>query len=112
VEAFLRRGAAVVGLDRNPAVESLWARPEVLGLTCDLEDPDQVSSALDEAVKAFGGVDMLVLNAGVFPATQPIAEIGAAQWKSAMSVNVEANLTSCRHATRCSPSRRAAAASW
>ena len=31
-EAFLQRGAAVVGLDRNPAIESLWKRPDFLGL--------------------------------------------------------------------------------
>ncbi|HEX2649284.1 MAG TPA: bifunctional aldolase/short-chain dehydrogenase [Burkholderiales bacterium] len=92
VEVLLRRGAAVVGLDRNPAVESLWKRPDVLGLTCDLTEPDRVSTALDQAVREFGGVDMLVLNAGIFPATQPIESIGADEWKSAMSVNVEANL--------------------
>ena len=34
VEAFLKRGAAVVGLDRNPAIESLWKRLDFLGLAC------------------------------------------------------------------------------
>ena len=92
VEALLKRGAAVVGLDRNPAVESLWKRPDVLGLTCELAAPDRVSTSLDTAVKEFGGVDMLVLNAGIFPASQPIEQIGADEWRSAMSINVEANL--------------------
>ena len=92
VEAFLKRGAAVAGLDRNPAVESLWTRPDFLGVTCNLESQEQIMAALDKTVQAFGGVDMLVLNAGIFPATQPIADIDAEQWKSAMSVNVDANL--------------------
>jgi len=35
---------------------------------------------------------MLVLNAGIFPSSQPIAYIPAESWRSAMSVNVEANL--------------------
>jgi NAD(P)-dependent dehydrogenase (short-subunit alcohol dehydrogenase family) len=30
-DAFLRRGAAVVGLDRNPAIATLWQRPDFLG---------------------------------------------------------------------------------
>jgi rhamnose utilization protein RhaD (predicted bifunctional aldolase and dehydrogenase)/NAD(P)-dependent dehydrogenase (short-subunit alcohol dehydrogenase family) len=92
VESFLKRGAAVVALDRNPAVESLWKRPDVLGVTCDLTDTKAIDGALDAAVKRHGGVDMLVLNAGIFPASQPIASIPAESWRSAMAVNVEANL--------------------
>jgi rhamnose utilization protein RhaD (predicted bifunctional aldolase and dehydrogenase) len=33
VEAFLKRGASVAALDRNAAVESMWKRPDVLGVT-------------------------------------------------------------------------------
>ena len=92
VESFLKRGAAVVALDRNPAVESLWKRADVLGITCDLTDAKAIDAALDAAVKRHGGIDMLVLNAGIFPSSQLIADIPAESWRSAMSVNVEANL--------------------
>lgn len=91
-EAFLKRGAAVVGLDRNPAIETMWKRPDYLGVTCDLTSSKAIDAALDAAVKRFGGVDMLVLNAGIFPSSQPIQDISAETWRSAMSVNVEANL--------------------
>jgi rhamnose utilization protein RhaD (predicted bifunctional aldolase and dehydrogenase)/NAD(P)-dependent dehydrogenase (short-subunit alcohol dehydrogenase family) len=92
VESFLKRGAAVVGLDRNPAIETLWKRPDVHGIVCDLTDAKAIDAALDAAVKRFGGIDMLVLNAGIFPSSQPIASIAAESWRSAMTVNVEANL--------------------
>jgi rhamnose utilization protein RhaD (predicted bifunctional aldolase and dehydrogenase)/NAD(P)-dependent dehydrogenase (short-subunit alcohol dehydrogenase family) len=92
VEAFLRRGAAVVGLDRNPAIDTMWKRPDFLGITVDLTDAAGINQAFDKAVKRFGGVDMLVLNAGVFPSSQPLAEIPADAWKRAMSVNVDAQL--------------------
>jgi rhamnose utilization protein RhaD (predicted bifunctional aldolase and dehydrogenase)/NAD(P)-dependent dehydrogenase (short-subunit alcohol dehydrogenase family) len=92
VESFLKRGAAVVALDRNPAIESLWKRPDVLGVMGDLTDPKAIDAALDAAVKRYGGIDMLVLNAGIFPSSQPIAAIAAESWRSAMTVNVEANL--------------------
>jgi len=91
-ESFLKRGAAVIGLDRNPAIETLWKRPDVLGLKCDLTDAKAIDAALDVAVKRFGGVDMLVLNAGIFPSSQAIQDIPAEAWRNAMSVNVEANL--------------------
>jgi NAD(P)-dependent dehydrogenase (short-subunit alcohol dehydrogenase family) len=92
VESFLKRGAAVVGLDRNPAIETLWKRPDFLGVTCDLTQRNSVEDALDKAAKRFGGVDMLVLNAGIFPSSQPIQDIAAESWRAAMTVNVEANL--------------------
>jgi rhamnose utilization protein RhaD (predicted bifunctional aldolase and dehydrogenase)/NAD(P)-dependent dehydrogenase (short-subunit alcohol dehydrogenase family) len=92
VEAFLRRGAAVLGIDRNPVIESLWNRPDFLGLSCDLTDAAGVDAAIDAGTRRFGGVDMLVLNAGVFPSTQAVQDIALVNWKNAMAVNVEANL--------------------
>jgi rhamnose utilization protein RhaD (predicted bifunctional aldolase and dehydrogenase)/NAD(P)-dependent dehydrogenase (short-subunit alcohol dehydrogenase family) len=92
VEAFLKRGAAVVGLDRNPAVETIWQRPDFFGLTVDLTDRAGLNDSLDKAVKRFGGIDMLVMNAGIFPASQPLQDIAADAWKQAMTVNVDAQL--------------------
>ena len=92
VESFLARGAAVIALDVNPAIETLWPRVDVLGATCDLTDAKAIESSLDRGVRRFGGIDMLVLNAGIFPSSQPIQEIAAQTWKGTMAVNVEANL--------------------
>ena len=92
VQAFFRRGAAVVGLDRNPAIEGLWDRPDFLGLTVDLTDLAAVNDSLDEAIRHFGGLDMLVLNAGIFPASQPVQEVAVDAWQKTMTVNVEAPL--------------------
>ena len=43
-------------------------------------------------MRAFGGVDMVVLNAGIFPSSQPLQEVAAETWKQTMTVNVEAPL--------------------
>jgi NAD(P)-dependent dehydrogenase (short-subunit alcohol dehydrogenase family) len=91
-ESLLKRGAAVVGLDRNPEVESQWKRADYLGLACDVTDASQVERSIDRAVRQFGGIDMLVLNAGLFPASQPVQEVASLLWRQAMAVNVEANL--------------------
>ncbi len=92
VESFLKRGAAVVALDRNPAIETLHSRPDFLGLVCDLTDREAIERSLDAAVRRFGGLDMLVLNAGIFPSSAAIQDIAADSWRAAMTVNVEANL--------------------
>ncbi|HSH08142.1 MAG TPA: bifunctional aldolase/short-chain dehydrogenase [Burkholderiales bacterium] len=92
VEALLRRGAAVIALDRSKVRVDTAERPALLELQCDVTDTDAVLRALDAGVERFGGLDMLVLNAGVFPATQPVTEVTPEAWHSAMAVNVESNL--------------------
>jgi NAD(P)-dependent dehydrogenase (short-subunit alcohol dehydrogenase family) len=44
---------------------------------------------LGQGVERFGGVDIAVLAAGVFPASQLVADLDRDHWRSAMTVNVE-----------------------
>jgi rhamnose utilization protein RhaD (predicted bifunctional aldolase and dehydrogenase)/NAD(P)-dependent dehydrogenase (short-subunit alcohol dehydrogenase family) len=96
VQSFLDRGAAVVGLDLNPAILRLHERPDFCGFVCDLTDPAQIAAALEQTVRAFGGLDMLVLNAGIFPKGCPIAELSGETWRKVMSINLDANLALLR----------------
>lgn len=89
--SFLARGAAVVGIDLNPEIKLLHARPDFLGLRCDVTDESAVLLALRDAVLHFGGIDMLILNAGIFAASRKIAELGAEEWRKIMTVNLDAN---------------------
>ena len=90
--AFLARGAAVVGLDLDAKIESLHARPDFLGLRCDLTDEARVRVSLEQAIHAYGGIDMLVLNAGIFPASRRIADLPMDEWRKSMTVNLDANM--------------------
>jgi NAD(P)-dependent dehydrogenase (short-subunit alcohol dehydrogenase family) len=90
--SFLARGAAVVGLDLNPAVETLHRRDDYLGVRCDVTDEAAIADALGRTARAFGGLDMLVLNAGIFPASRSIQELATDEWRTAMRVNLDANL--------------------
>jgi rhamnose utilization protein RhaD (predicted bifunctional aldolase and dehydrogenase)/NAD(P)-dependent dehydrogenase (short-subunit alcohol dehydrogenase family) len=92
VTSLLARGAAVVGLDLNPAVEPLHARDDYLGIRCDVTDERAITAALERTARAFGGLDMLVLNAGIFAATRSIKDLGTDEWRRVMSVNLDANL--------------------
>ena len=92
VEAFLKRGAAVIALDRNSTVESMWKRADVLGVAADVTDAAALASALDLGVRCFGGLDMLVLNAGIFPASRKLEDIDPDTWRTTLGVNTEASL--------------------
>ncbi|MEK7262417.1 MAG: bifunctional aldolase/short-chain dehydrogenase, partial [Pseudomonadota bacterium] len=98
VESLLNRGAAVVGLDIQPMIETLFKRKHYLGLRCDVTDEYQIQQALERAVRAFGGLDMLVLNAGIFPAGCRIDALSTHEWNKVMRINLDSNLVFMREA--------------
>ena len=96
VASLLSRGAAVVALDRSATVGSLHRRKDYLGLTCDVTTESEISRALEEGVRAFGGLDMLILNAGIFPPSAPVSALSSDTWRETMSINLDANLVLLR----------------
>jgi rhamnose utilization protein RhaD (predicted bifunctional aldolase and dehydrogenase)/NAD(P)-dependent dehydrogenase (short-subunit alcohol dehydrogenase family) len=106
VAALLKRGAAVVGLDLSADVVGLHTRKDYVGIACDLTDESHVEAALDQAVKSYGGIDMLVLNAGIFPMSAPIASLSADDWRRTMRINLDANvdlMRACHSLLKLSP---------
>jgi rhamnose utilization protein RhaD (predicted bifunctional aldolase and dehydrogenase)/NAD(P)-dependent dehydrogenase (short-subunit alcohol dehydrogenase family) len=96
VEALLARGAAVAALDISAEVEMLHERADYFGLTCDLTDVAAVGTALERVVRRFGGLDMLVLNAGIFPSSKEIAALDNETWRRTMAVNLDSNVVLLR----------------
>ena len=65
--AFAKAGAEVALLDVNETAAQERARAiggAALGLQCDVTDPPSVQAAFAKVVEAFGGVDIVVSNAG------------------------------------------------
>ncbi|MES9832446.1 MAG: bifunctional aldolase/short-chain dehydrogenase [Candidatus Thiodiazotropha sp. DIVDIV] len=96
VSSMLQRGAAVVGLDRNPEITHLFPNQDFLGIQCDVTDTLALKQALSETCLHFGGLDILVLNAGIFPSGCAVAELDDAVWRQVMQVNLDANLSLLR----------------
>jgi rhamnose utilization protein RhaD (predicted bifunctional aldolase and dehydrogenase)/NAD(P)-dependent dehydrogenase (short-subunit alcohol dehydrogenase family) len=96
--AFLDGGAAVVALDVDEQVRDISTDDAFLGLVCDVTVERAAADALEGAARRFGGLDMLVLNAGVFPPSTPISDLVAEDWRSVMHANVDANVAFLREA--------------
>jgi rhamnose utilization protein RhaD (predicted bifunctional aldolase and dehydrogenase)/NAD(P)-dependent dehydrogenase (short-subunit alcohol dehydrogenase family) len=91
VEAFLAQGAAVAALDVDPSITAGFPQPEVFACVVDVTDRQGVAAAVAATVKRFGGLDVLVSNAGIFPPSAAIAAQGAEAWQKSLDINLTAH---------------------
>lgn len=92
VEALLARGAAVIGLDINPAVVGMHEVPAYLGITCDLKNQQAIARSVEQGLHQYGGLDIVILNAGVFPAGSRIEAMDSSLWRQVFEINLHSNL--------------------
>ena len=90
-EAFAARGASLSLIDRDEAVRetagSLGERH--LALVADVSSTDAVERAVAATVERFGGVDVLVNNAGIVRLDAAV-DTSEADWDATMAVNLKA----------------------
>jgi NAD(P)-dependent dehydrogenase (short-subunit alcohol dehydrogenase family) len=102
------RGAHVVVADRDAAqAASTWADAQKLsssemGLaaTLDLSSRDSIAAALRQATLAFGGVDIVINTAAIYPTPDPAAANAEAVWASTLHINVTGNYLLAEDAAR------------
>lgn len=87
--ALLDAGASVIGWDLAPNVPETFTDTEWLGQVVDVTDNDQVEAGLRAGVETFGGLDIAILAAGVFPTSQRLTELSMDVWRRTMAVNVD-----------------------
>jgi NAD(P)-dependent dehydrogenase (short-subunit alcohol dehydrogenase family) len=74
-------------------------RSETLAVVVDVSDPASVRKLADAATAAFGGVDVWVNNAGVYPST-PFLEMTEEDWDRVLDINLRGTFLGCREAAR------------
>jgi rhamnose utilization protein RhaD (predicted bifunctional aldolase and dehydrogenase)/NAD(P)-dependent dehydrogenase (short-subunit alcohol dehydrogenase family) len=88
VEMLLQEGAVVTALDINPAITGLFDSTSVLGLECDVTSNEQLTESIRQTIRYFGGLDLLVLNAGIFPKSMTIKDMDAGTWSRCLDINL------------------------
>ena len=104
VDALLQQGACVAALDINDAITTLFDTPQALGIVCDVTDRDQLRRAVWDTVTHFGGIDMLVSNAGFFPASATIDSLTDEVLEKSIALNFTSHaylLQECTPFLRC-----------
>jgi rhamnose utilization protein RhaD (predicted bifunctional aldolase and dehydrogenase)/NAD(P)-dependent dehydrogenase (short-subunit alcohol dehydrogenase family) len=95
--ALLSAGAAVVGVDLDDP-SGVAEGAAFVGVQGDATDPTVLDHALSRAVRGFGGLDALVVNAGVFPPPRPLAELSDDEWARTLGINAGGGLAIMRAA--------------
>lgn len=70
------------------------------GTACDVADEGSVEAAVDEAIRALGGIDGAFVNAGVDGEGRPVLELGVAHFRRVLDVNVVGAFLVARAAAR------------
>ncbi|HKB53826.1 MAG TPA: 3-hydroxybutyrate dehydrogenase [Ramlibacter sp.] len=91
---YAREGAKVVIADLNQQAADATAAQlqaggaQAIAVAVDVTSEDQVNAAVEQAVAAFGGIDILVSNAGV-QIVHPIEEFTFADWKKMLAIHLD-----------------------
>lgn len=102
VKAFAAEGAHVVALDLDGDKAVATARSagnNSIGIACDITDPASVRAAFDKTIATFGGVDIVVSNAGA-AWESPIATMDDALLRRSFELNFFAHQTVAQNAVR------------
>ena len=94
----IRRGAHVAVADKDlegaklvaDEARKLGGKEAAMAVSIDIRDRDSIRQALREVVAAYGGLDIIINTAAIFPSS-PDGQITDSQWGLALDINVTAN---------------------
>ena len=89
---FLEEGyrIAILDIDQktlSQTMKQVFDTNNVLGLECDVSEPDQVDQSVNRVVEEFGRIDVLVNNAGIAE-FKPMLETTYEEWSRILAVNL------------------------
>ena len=99
-KGLAQAGAAVAIAGRNQAKNAAAVAAlggGAIGLVADVNDSDQVRRMVAETVKAFGGLDILVANAGI-NIRKPPQDYSSAEWHQIVDTNLTSVFECCQAA--------------
>ena len=104
-EAFAREGACVAIADLNfSAAQAVSKQINSAGgratpTQMDVANEDQVNAGFEQVVREFGGVDVLVNNAGI-QIINPIVNFSLADWRKLVAIHLDGSFLATRAAMR------------
>jgi NAD(P)-dependent dehydrogenase (short-subunit alcohol dehydrogenase family) len=93
-QLFAAEGAHVIAADLNEPESA----DNIVGVTCDSGNEDDVQNLIRSAVARFGGLDIFFANAGVSGGLASIFDQSAEDWEKILQVNLIGPFLAIKHA--------------
>ncbi len=87
-ETLAEQGAKVIGLDLSPDIGEQMDSIGGVGKVVNLTDDEATLAAIEETVRLYGGIDIVVSNAGIFTAGAYLESLEQSNWDKSMAVNL------------------------
>jgi 3-hydroxybutyrate dehydrogenase len=103
--AYLREGARVAIADLDLKAGQAAAREldntgtRAMAVAMDVTQEDQVEAGMAQVIKAYGGIDVLVSNAGI-QIVAPLEQFEFAKWKKLLAIHLDGAFLTTRSALR------------
>lgn len=94
--AMCARNAEQVEEARQALLPFVTQNAQLLASVTDVSSQEQVNFFVDTAREAFGNIDILVANAGVYGTKGPVDEIDWDDWSQAIDINLKGTVLQCR----------------
>lgn len=101
-QLYAQEGANVVVADLNQqeideVVKAITSNGgKATGIVCNVAKEDQVKQMVDQTIKTYGTIDVLVNNAGIMDDFIPVEQMSNEHWNRIMEVNVNGPMYACR----------------
>jgi len=102
-ETLLKNGASVLVCGRSRAdvqnaAEKLLPMGKVEAVSCDVRNEDHVKMMFEHCTASFGGVDILINNAGIGFFGKTVEETSSAEFRQTLETNLFGTFYACHHA--------------
>jgi NAD(P)-dependent dehydrogenase (short-subunit alcohol dehydrogenase family) len=87
-ESLAEQGAQVVGLDIDKEIPDIMKKIGAIGIVVNLTEDQPVQDAIDFTVREFGGIDIVVSNAGIFPKNDVLDVMAQTDWDRTLMINL------------------------
>lgn len=94
--AICARGKERLGIAQEELIRSAPRKARVIAVPVDVSSPEDVDRLFEYVISEFGGIDVLLCNAGVYGPKGPVSDVDWADWARAVEINLNGTVLPCR----------------